>query len=125
MIQTALLPPPCTAVTALEELPFAHGSFSEGIVRYLNVLRLSHRSVSAATAGTTPVMTGLLGLISGAAYGRNLPNTVQAIDLNVRDDEKKPARMVRETPAKAKDKPGLRCPGQLPSVISRHPSEVR
>jgi len=64
-------------------------------------------------------------LISGAAHGNNLPNIAQAFDSSVGNDEKKLARMIRETLAKAKDKPGLRCPGQLPSIIPRYPSEVR
>ena len=53
------------------------------------------------------------------------PKIVQAINSNVWKDEKKPARMIRETLAKAKDKPGLQCPGQLPSVTPRHHLEVR
>ena len=97
-----------------------HGSFSEDIVRYLNMLRSSHRSASAATAGTAPMTTGLLDFTSGAAHGNNLPSTVQATDSNVWDDEMKLTRMTRETLAKAKGKPGLRCSGQLPSITPRH-----
>ena len=55
------LAPPCTAVTALEELALLCGSFSVGTDRYLDMLRSSHRSASAATVGTTPVTTGLGG----------------------------------------------------------------
>ena len=106
-------------MTALEELAFAQGNFSESTGRYLDMLHSSHRSTSAATAGTTPVTTGLLDLISRAAHGKNLPNTAQAIDFDVWDDKEKLARITRETPAKAKDKPGLRCPGQLPSASFR------
>ena len=108
-------------MTKLEELAFAHGKFSERIVRYLDMLRSSHRSASAATAGTT----GLLVLISGAAHGRNLPSTVQATDSNVRDSKAELARMAREALARAKGKPGLWCPGQLPSITPRHRFEVR
>ena len=112
-------------MTVLEELAFAHGNFSEEIVRYLIMLRSGHRSAFAVTAGNTPVTTGLLILISGAAHGSNLPNIAQAIDSNVRKDEKELARIIRKTLAKAKGKPGLRCPGQLPSITPRHHSEVR
>ena len=117
--------PPCTTVTALEEVAFAHGSFSEDIVRCLVMLRSGHHSACAATAETTPVTTGLLILTSGVAHGNNLPNIAQAIGPNVRKDEKKPPRIIREALAKAKDKPGLRCPGQLLSITPRHHSEVR
>jgi len=100
-------------------------SFSEGIVRYLDMLRSSHRGAFTATAGTTPVATGLLILISGAAHDSNLPSISQAAHSSVRDGEKKLVRMIREALAKARDKPGLRCPRQLPSITPRHPSEVR
>ena len=92
-------------MTALEELAFAHGNFSKGIVRYLNMLRSSHRSASAATARTTPVTTGLLVFISGAAHGSNLPSTTQATGSTVWDGEKKLACMVREALAKARSRP--------------------
>ena len=85
-----------------------HGDVSEEMVRYLNMLRSSHRSASAATAGTTPLTTGLLVLISGAAHGENPPSTAQAIDSNVREDRKKPARRIRDTLAKIKEKPEIR-----------------
>ena len=91
-------------MTALEELTVAYCSLSEDMIRYLNMLRSSHGSASAATAGTTPVTTGLLVFISGAAHGNNLPIIVQAIDSNVWEDGKQLARMIRDTLAKAKGK---------------------
>ena len=112
-------------MTALEELAFAHGNFSKGIVRYLNMLRSSHRSASAATARTTPVTTGLLVFISGAAHGSNLPNTAQAIDSSVWDDENKLARLIRETPAKARASPACGAPGSCRRLPPRHPSKVK
>ena len=93
----APLAPPCTTVTALEEMAFLYSNLSEDMVRSLNMLRSSHCSASAATAGTTPVTTGLLILISGAAHGNNLLNIVQTIDSNVWENKKKLARRIRDT----------------------------
>ena len=94
--------PPCTTVTALEKLAFVHCRLSADIVYYLNLLRSGHIS-GAAIPGKIPMTTGHLVLVSGAAHGNNLLSIVQAIDTNVWDDEKKLARVIRETLAKAKD----------------------
>ena len=80
------------------------GSFSVGTDRYLDMLRSSNHSASAATAGTTPVTTGLFVLISGAAHGNNVPSTVQAIDSCVWGNDTKLARVIRKTLSKARDK---------------------
>jgi hypothetical protein len=74
--------PVWSAASGLEELAFEHGGFPVESVRFLNKLRSDVVSVTAS-GPETPVTTGLLVFICGAALGNILATIVQAIDSDV------------------------------------------